>query len=111
MWRHLLQVREVAEQNLWWVVRFGQCNFWFDNWLGSGPLCQRLQSVSDHLVRDFVVNGRWNQQLLRQRVPDDIVLEIVTKSAPVGSADDCTVWDLTESRHFSIASFYAILGR
>ncbi|CDP17492.1 unnamed protein product [Coffea canephora] len=45
------------------------CNFWFDNWLGSGPLCQRLQSVSDHPVGDFVLNGRWNQQLLRALGP------------------------------------------
>nr|XP_027086510.1 uncharacterized protein LOC113708247 [Coffea arabica] len=110
MWRRLLQIREVAEQNLWWEMRSGQCNFWFDNWMGSGPLCQRLQSVSDHLVRDFVLNGRWNQQLLRLWVPDDIVSEIVTKVAPVGSADDRAVWALTESGDFSIASTYVLLG-
>nr|XP_027109299.1 uncharacterized protein LOC113729174 [Coffea arabica] len=110
MWRRLLQIREVAEQNLWWEMRSGQCNFWFDNWMGSGPLCQRLQSVSDHLVRDFVLNGRWNQQLLRLWVPDDIVSEIITKVAPVGSADDRAVWALTESGDFSIASTYVLLG-
>ncbi|CDP11040.1 unnamed protein product [Coffea canephora] len=109
LWR-LLQIREVAEQNLWWEMRAGQCNFWFDNWMGSGPLCQRLQSVSDHLVRDFVLNGRWNQQLLRLWVPDDIVSEIVTKVAPVGSADDRAVWALTESGDFSISSTYELLG-
>ena len=111
VWRRMLQIREVAEQNLWWLVRSGQCNFWFDNWLGSGPLCQRLQSVSDHPVGDFVLNGRWNQQLLRRWVPDDIVSEIVTKSSPVGVADDCAVWALTESGDFSIASSYVLLGR
>nr|XP_027083663.1 uncharacterized protein LOC113705962 [Coffea arabica] len=110
MWRRLLQIREVAEQNLWWEMQAGQCNFWFDNWMGSGPLCQRLQSVSDHLVRDFVLNGRWNQQLLRLWVPDDIVSEIVTKVAPVGSADDRAVWALTESGDFSISSTYELLG-
>ena len=111
VWRRMLQIREVAEQNLWWLVRSGQCNFWFDNWLGSGPLCQRLPSVSDHLVGDFVLNGRWNQQLLRRWVPDDIVSEIITKSPPVGVADDCAVWALTESGDFSIASSYVLLGR
>ncbi|XP_071906091.1 uncharacterized protein [Coffea arabica] len=83
VWRRMLQIREVAEQNLSWLVRSGQCNFWFDNWLGSGPLCQRLPSVSDHPVGDFVLNGLWNQQLLRRWVPDDIVSEIITKSPPV----------------------------
>ncbi|XP_071916250.1 uncharacterized protein [Coffea arabica] len=91
-------------------MRSGQCNFWFDNWLGFGPLCQWLQSVSDHLVRDFVLNGRWNQYLLRLWVPDDIVSEIVTKAAPVGSANDRAMWTLTESGDFSIASTYVLLG-
>ena len=111
VWRRMLQVCEVAEQNLWWLVRSGQCNFWFDNWLGSGPLCQYLQSVSDHLVVDFVSNGWWNQHLLRRWVSDDIVSEIVTKSAPAGSAHDCAVWGLTESGDFSIASSYVLLSR
>ncbi|XP_071923159.1 uncharacterized protein [Coffea arabica] len=110
VWRRMLQVREVAEQNLWWLVRLGQCNFWFNNWLGSGPLCQRLQSVSDHLVVDFVSNGRWNQRLLRQWVPDYIVSEIVSKAVPAGNAQDCVVWELTESGEFSIASSYLLLS-
>lgn len=110
VWRRMLQIREVAEQNLWWLVRSGQCNFWFDNWLGSGPLCQRLQSVSNHLVADFVVSGQWNLQLLRHWVPNDIVLEIITKLAPTGSTDDSAVWALTESGDFSIASSYVLLS-
>ncbi|XP_027120639.2 uncharacterized protein [Coffea arabica] len=61
-------------------------------------------------VRDFVLNGRWNQQLLRLWVPNDIVSEIVTKVAPVGSAEDRAVWALTESGDFSIASTYALVG-
>ena len=91
-----------SDPNLWWLVRSGQCNFWFDNWLGSGLLCQRLQSVSDHLVADVVVSGQWNLQLLRRWVPNDIVAEIITKLAPTGSTDDSAVWALTESGIFRL---------
>nr|XP_027122076.1 uncharacterized protein LOC113739022 [Coffea arabica] len=111
VWRRMLQVREVAEQNLWWLVRSGQCNFWSDNWLGSGPLCQRLESVSDHSVADFMMRGQWNLQLLRRWVPNDIVTEIVTKLAPTGSTDDSAVWGLTEWGDFSIASSYVLISR
>ena len=108
VWRRMLQVRELAEQNLWWLVWLGPCNFWFDNWLGSSPLCQQLQRVSDHSILDFVSNGRWNHQLLNQWVLDHIVAEIVSKPVPTGEGQDCAVWWLTESGEFSIASSYLL---
>ena len=49
--------------------------------------------------------------MLWRWVLDDIVSKIVTKSAPMGSTDDCAVWALTESGDFSIASSYVLLSR
>ena len=57
MWRRLLEVRKVAEQNLWWVMRSGQCNFWFDNWLDSGPLCQMPTKCLRSFSKGFC--GEW----------------------------------------------------
>ena len=108
VWRRMLPVRDMAEQNLWWLVQAGNCNFWFDNWLGSGPLCQRLESVSDHSVFDFVSNGRWNQNLLRCWVPDAVVAEIIQRPVPTGDRQDRAIWCLTESGDFSIASTYLL---
>ena len=55
-----------AECHIGWIGRSGSSNFWFDNWLGTSSLALRLESVSDHLVADFVTNGSWNLQHLQQ---------------------------------------------
>ena len=37
-WHRMLHVREIAEQHITFIVHSESSNFWFDNWLGSGPL-------------------------------------------------------------------------
>ena len=106
VWRRMIQVREVVEQHLCWLVRSGHCNFWFDNWLGSNPLCQRLESVLDHKIVDFILNGRWNQDMLWHWVLETIAVEIVRNPVPGGSGHDSALWYLTESGDFSLASTY-----
>ena len=46
-----------AECHIGWIWRSGSSNFWFDNWLGTSSFALRFESVSDHLVADFVTNG------------------------------------------------------
>lgn len=36
-WRRMLHVQDLAKQHIRFIVRSGDSNFWFDNWLGSGP--------------------------------------------------------------------------
>ena len=44
----MLQVRELAESHIGWIVCSGNSSFGFDNWLGTGALAGCLDSVSDH---------------------------------------------------------------
>lgn len=32
VWRKMVEVREEAVHNIWWQVKGGNFNFWFDNW-------------------------------------------------------------------------------
>ncbi|XP_027062756.1 uncharacterized protein [Coffea arabica] len=66
VWRRMLTVRHLAELHIGWIGRSGGLNFWFDNWIGTGSLASRLDSVSDHLVADFLEDGQWNLSLLQQ---------------------------------------------
>ena len=105
----MVQVRELVENHICWLLRLGQCNFWFDNWLGFVPLCQWLESVSDHLAQNFLLNGHWDRQLIVQWVPDFIASEILGKSAPALEGNDYAIWCLTEFGRFSVSSSYQVI--
>ena len=72
-WRRMLQVREVAERHITFVIRSGSSHLWPDNWPGLRPLPPRLGSDSEHRIADFLLDGRWNYQPLVEWVPADIV--------------------------------------
>lgn len=105
----MVAIQDSAEEHIYWVLRSGACNFWFDNWLGTGPLSQRLESVSDHRVKDFVVNGNWDCRLLFQWVPPDVCQEIMEVAPPSSSEQDLPVWKLSSSGDFAVSSVYEII--
>ncbi|XP_060182976.1 uncharacterized protein LOC132612923 [Lycium barbarum] len=35
-WKRMLEARDLIEHQIWWQVRKGDSQFWFDNWTGSG---------------------------------------------------------------------------
>ena len=55
-------------------------------------MASRLDSVSNHLVADFVTDGSWNLQLIQQWVPAGIVSEVARIALPVGQLPDLMVW-------------------
>lgn len=32
IWRKMITMREEIEHDIWWQVKAGNSNFWFDNW-------------------------------------------------------------------------------
>ena len=100
---------QLAESHIGWIGRSGSSNFWFDNWLGTGSLALRLESVSDHRVADFVTDGSWNLPLLHQWVPMGVVREIASVAPPVGHLPDLMVWRLSQSRWFTLRSAFQLV--
>ena len=106
-----MAVRHLAKQHIGWIGRSGRSNFWFDNWLGNGALASRLDSVSDHLVADFVTDGSWNLQLIRQWVPAGIISKVARVAPPVGRLPDLMVWRPSQSGRFTLRSAFQLVRR
>ena len=65
-WRRMVAVQQVGEDHISWIVQQGSMDFWLDNWMGSGVLCNKVEIFHDHLVADFVDRGGWNVAMLNQ---------------------------------------------
>nr|XP_027121228.1 uncharacterized protein LOC113738192 [Coffea arabica] len=108
-WRRMVKVRVLAERHIGWIVRSESSNFWFDNWLGTGGLAARLDSVSDHKVADFVQNGAWDIGRISQWVPPGIVAEIGRILPPKGSLPDLMIWQLEPSGCFTLKTAFSLI--
>ncbi|KAG5580315.1 hypothetical protein H5410_050942 [Solanum commersonii] len=59
-WKHLMKNKHKAEKHIQWKLRSGNCSFWWDNWLGVGPLAQfsdDSQRFNNTTVADFWHEG------------------------------------------------------
>ncbi|KAG6534067.1 hypothetical protein ZIOFF_007948 [Zingiber officinale] len=107
-WRRLVKLRNYGENNIGWIIGNGEINFWYDNWLDSGPLHLFCPIVGnpDSRVVDFICNLGWNVNELQSCVPEQIVDEIKEVALPGGISGeaenveqavqngvrDCIVW-------------------
>ncbi|KAG6538374.1 hypothetical protein ZIOFF_003490 [Zingiber officinale] len=107
-WRRLVKLRNYGENNIGWIIGNGEINFWYDNWLDSGPLYLFCPIVGnpDSRVLDFICNLSWNVNELQSCVPEQIVDEIKEVALPGGISGeaenveeavqngvrDCIVW-------------------
>mgnify|MGYP004715290369 CR=1 FL=1 len=57
--------KPLAEKHIRWVLGNGKMDFWHENWMGSSPLCNRVESFGMHSVANFVDQDRWNINLLQ----------------------------------------------
>lgn len=63
---------EEVESRMLWKVNAGQSNFFWDNYSGLGALAKIILRVgrnSKVLVKDFINNGKWDIQKMREKVP------------------------------------------
>ncbi|XP_071902740.1 uncharacterized protein [Coffea arabica] len=84
-------------------------DFWHDNWIGSGPLCQRVKVFQNHRVADFVIGGEWNARLLSQALQLGLLRLVMATLPPALQEEDRMVWMLTPSGEFSVASALALV--
>ncbi|XP_060190561.1 uncharacterized protein LOC132619782 [Lycium barbarum] len=76
-WKKMLQARDLIERHIWWQVKMGDAQFWYDNWTGLGALYyvigndfydERFENV-----KDMVTDGRWDVDKLREVLSEEIV--------------------------------------
>mgnify|MGYP004704305189 FL=1 len=71
-----------AELAMRWLVNAGTCDFWHDNWLGSGALFLRTPVNGVLTFKDFIRDGRWDSLVLAQYFPSDIMALILQHPIP-----------------------------
>ena len=56
-WKRMLHAQDVVEDHMAWQLRDGSTDFWYNNWLLTGPLYKQVEVVGVHKVCDFVAQG------------------------------------------------------
>ncbi|XP_071924882.1 uncharacterized protein [Coffea arabica] len=97
---------EEVELAMVWLVNSGSCDFWYDNWLGSGGLCLKTQVYSALTFWDFITKGEWNGQLFGQYLALELTRQILQHPVPKGVGRDEVVWSLTALGRFTLASAF-----
>ncbi|XP_055835240.1 uncharacterized protein LOC129903721 [Solanum dulcamara] len=80
IWKHLMKNKHKVEPHIQWQIQSGSCLFWWDNWLGVGPLAQFNNNscrLNNTTVSAFMDNGQWNPDLLIQQAPPQMVSNIL----------------------------------
>ncbi|XP_055826362.1 uncharacterized protein LOC129894731 [Solanum dulcamara] len=76
IWKHLMKNKHKVEPHIQWQIQSGSCLFWWDNWLGVGPLAQFNNNscrLNNTTVSAFMDNGQWTTDLLIQQAPPQMV--------------------------------------
>jgi len=85
IWRKMVNIREEVEHDIWWQIKAGNSSFWFDNWTKQGALyfTEGDQAQEEEVeVKDFVINGGWNELKLKAVVSDEMVQHIIMNIRP-----------------------------
>ena len=115
VWRYLTRNREKVEQLIYWQIHSDSCKFWWDNWLGNGSLtnyCYNISSLNNISVSTFLAEDKWNERVVRQHVPQELVPTILQTyiNYKTGIADTA-IWIPEESGKFSIASAWETIRK
>lgn len=71
VWKKMLEARENIEHEIWWEVKAGTCNVWYENWMKLGalhflvptdfPINEELEGVAELIDHD-----QWKNQILNK---------------------------------------------
>jgi len=107
-WKHLMHNKHKAEQHIQWRINSGNCSFWWDNWLGVGPLAQfsnDSKRFNNTTVAEFWHEGQWNWNLLLQQAPNNQLANILSTELHIQQElPDQAIWKLSTDGKFSCSS-------
>ncbi|XP_069145607.1 uncharacterized protein [Solanum lycopersicum] len=84
-WKHMLVNRQQVEQHIHWRLQAGNCSFWWDKWLGTGPLAQHTSNsnrFNNSTIADFWGNEEWNWSKLVEHSPVSQLSSIMATKIP-----------------------------
>ncbi|XP_019252907.1 PREDICTED: uncharacterized protein LOC109231725 [Nicotiana attenuata] len=118
VWRKMLECRDIIEHKILWQPRMGSALFWYENWTGLGSLyfVTPPDFVCDetvHNIYDVVQNGQWDEERIKEILPEDIAAHILDNIQPPVECEkiDNHVWMLETRGEFSVKSAWDYLRR
>ncbi|OIT27219.1 hypothetical protein A4A49_37653 [Nicotiana attenuata] len=105
-----------AEKSIFWRLHSGNCSFWWDNWLGIGPLADHRQEggrPGNVTVSHFWDNVHWCLQKLNEAAPANMIHLIMHTPIFFNNNQDVAIWSpISDGRVlFSINSDINLLLR
>lgn len=85
----MLRAKDSFDQEIWWQPNYGHIDIMFDNWTLLGILYFHLSishsnEVMEKDVDQLILNGSWNENILRDIFPNDVV-DHVLSNIEIGS--------------------------
>ncbi|KAK6791450.1 hypothetical protein RDI58_010531 [Solanum bulbocastanum] len=112
-WRLMMRNKQTVEKHILWTIRSGSSLFWWDNWLGVGPLAQfsnNSNRFNNDKVSDFIEGGQWNIRKVSQLAPQEQVHKILSFQIQLQQGQqDQAVWILNSNGIFSVSSAWNII--
>ncbi|WMV39067.1 hypothetical protein MTR67_032452 [Solanum verrucosum] len=97
-----------VETYIQWKIRSGSCSFWWDNWLGVGPLAQFTEDnnrFNNDTVSEFIEEGQWNINKIIQLAPPTQMHNILATQLQLQQGiPDQPVWNLNCNDVFTCTS-------
>lgn len=94
-------------------MKGGNYRFWWDDWLGVGPIAlhnKYIPRIDNSLVLDFLVDGLWNEEKVRQHSLSSLVHKILnTVFTYQEGVADWAIWKLKSSGIFSCSSAWILV--
>ena len=108
-WNNILKAKSICDESSRWIIRNGETtHFWYDNWIGHGPLRNLIQGPLHILdtttkVKDcWDANGNWNLNALSFALPDQVHDIIGATPRPLLSTlSDLPMWNLSPNGQFN----------
>ncbi|WMV13671.1 hypothetical protein MTR67_007056 [Solanum verrucosum] len=113
VWKYMVKNREMVETEIGWRINSGNAFFWWDNWIGEGPLahfCHNITSLNNTRVSYFLRHGQWNETLMRMHVPPSLVPKVLSIAIhyQAGVTDEA-YWKQNENGTFTCSSAWNLV--
>ncbi|XP_075079894.1 uncharacterized protein LOC142165180 [Nicotiana tabacum] len=117
-WRRMLECRDLVEHQILWQPKMKFSLFWFDNWIGLGALYfvtppEFYCDESIHNVYDVAREGVWDDERLREILPEDLAAHIIDNIKPpmIHEQIDKPYWMLESKGEFTVKLAWDYLRR
>ncbi|XP_075100868.1 uncharacterized protein LOC142176659 [Nicotiana tabacum] len=110
IWKNMLQARDKAECRILWKINARDINFWWDSWTDNGALAKLVPQApgnSKSTVSDFLIDGRWNMDKIREAIPEHLAQQIMHIEIGEPDQQDYAIWKDTEDGKYSTKSAWS----